>query len=120
MMYAQFIEHDIKEIYLKILGSSSYENADAIKMMTLGETLLNIQEYDIRRKLNIFSIDDYLSLKQITKIRNYYAHVVYSSFAYSDDEDKFIQAAQRLEADIKTLADLQNLIEEKKMGIIGK
>ena len=119
MMYAQFIDHDIKEIYLNILGNGSDENADAIKMMTLGETLLNIQEFDIRRKLNTFSIDEYLSLKQITKIRNYYAHSVYSSFAYTDDEDKFKQAASKLESDIKTLADLQNMIEEKKMRIVG-
>ena len=60
MMYAQFIEHDIKEIYLNILGNGSDENADAIKMMTLGETLLNIQEFDIRRKLNTFSIERFV------------------------------------------------------------
>ena len=117
MMYSQFIEHDIKEIYASILGGPKEQNYENIKMMTLGEAILNMQELDIRRKMGLFSIDEYLDLKQITKIRNYWAHSAYNDFAYNDDETYYKLTCKRLEKDIAKLSYIQNYIEEKKVKL---
>lgn len=117
MMYSQFIEHDIKEIYANVLGGPSEINFENIKMMTLGETLINLEELDIRRKMGIMKLEDYLDLKMITKIRNYWAHNAYSDFAYSSNEADFIATAKKLERDLNKLINLQAIIEEKKIRL---
>ncbi len=117
MMYSQFIEHDIKEIYANVLGGPSEINFENIKMMTLGETLINLEELDIRRKMGIMKLEDYLDLKMITKIRNYWAHNAYSDFAYSSNEEDFIATAKKLERDLNKLINLQAIIEEKKVRL---
>ena len=120
MMYSQFIEHDIKEIYANILGGPSDINFENIKMMTLGETLINLEELDIRRKMGIMSLEEYLDLKTITKIRNFWAHNAYASFAYSSNEEDFLNTAKKLEKDLNKLINLQADIEEKKIRISGR
>lgn len=120
MMFSQFIEHDIKIIYANMLTGFPNENLERIKNQTLGETLINMQELDFGRKMNILKLDTYMSLKEITRIRNYWAHQAYSEFAYDDSLENFKISCIRLKNDINKLSSLQSEIEEIRINLLNQ
>ena len=81
IMHCQTIEHDIKLIYAGMKAGNMDKTLDIIaeKRMTLGMVLKNLKELDHSDNKPFFSESDYDLLKQITDIRNHWAHKAESS-----------------------------------------
>jgi hypothetical protein len=114
IMHCQTIEHDIKLIYAGMKAGDMDENLNLIdeKKMTLGMVLKNLKELDYSDNNHFFSEGDYDLLKNITEIRNHWAHKAYCEFVYSDNESDFIRQARRLENDHNRLEKLSETIEK--------
>lgn len=122
MMNCQAIEHDIKLIYAGMKAGDMDANLSMIaeKKMTLGTVLGNLKALDRSDKNWFFSDGDYELLKQITDIRNHWAHKAYCEFIYSDRNDDFIRQARRLENDHNRLEKLSKTIEEVRLKVLRK
>ena len=122
IMHCQAIEHDIKLIYAGMKAGDMYDNLDMItkKKMTLGTVLKNLKSVDRSDDKWFFSDGDYKLLKQITNIRNHWAHKAYCEFIYSRNNDDFIRQARRLENDHNRLEKLSNTIEEVRLKVLRK
>lgn len=114
IMHCQTIEHDIKLIYAGMKAGDMDETLDMIeeKKMTLGMVLKNLKELDYSDDNHFFSDSDFELLKDITNIRNHWAHKAYCEFVYSRDNNDFIRQARRLENDHNRLERLSETIEK--------
>ncbi len=121
-MHCQTIEHDIKLIYAGMKAGNMDKTLDIIaeKRMTLGMVLKNLKELDHSDNKPFFSESDYDLLKQITDIRNHWAHKAYCEFLYSDDENDFVRQARRLENDHNRLEGLSETIEDVRFRVLRK
>ena len=122
IMHCQTIEHDIKLIYAGMKAGNMDKTLDIIaeKRMTLGMVLKNLKELDRSDNKPFFSESDYDLLKQITVIRNHWAHKAYCEFLYSDDENDFVRQARRLENDHNRLEGLSETIEDVRFRVLRK
>lgn len=122
IMHCQTIEHDIKLIYAGMKAGNMDKTLDIIaeKRMTLGMVLKNLKELDHSDNKPFFSESDYDLLKQITDIRNHWAHKAYCEFLYSDDENDFVRQARRLENDHNRLEGLSETIEDVRFRVLRK
>ena len=122
IMHCQTIEHDIKLIYAGMKAGNMDKTLDIIaeKRMTLGMVLKNLKELDYSDNKPFFSESDYDLLKQITDIRNHWAHKAYCEFLYSDDENDFVRQARRLENDHNRLERLSETIENVRFRVLRK
>lgn len=122
IMHCQTIEHDIKLIYAGMKAGNMDKTLDIIaeKRMTLGMVLKNLKELDHSDNKPFFSESDYDLLKQITDIRNHWAHKAYCEFLYSDDENDFVRQARRLENDHNRLERLSETIEDVRFRVLRK
>ena len=122
IMHCQTIEHDIKLIYAGMKAGNMDKTLDIIaeKRMTLGMVLKNLKELDHSDNKPFFSESDYDLLKQITDIRNHWAHKAYCEFLYSDDENDFVRQARRLENDHTRLEGLSETIEDVRFRVLRK
>lgn len=122
IMHCQTIEHDIKLIYAGMKAGNMDKTLDIIaeKRMTLGMVLKNLKELDRSDNKPFFSESDYDLLKQITDIRNHWAHKAYCEFLYSDDENDFVRQARRLENDHNRLEGLSETIEDVRFRVLRK
>ena len=69
-----------------------------------------------------FTNADYELLRNITNIRNYYAHECYMEFSYEQDEDwnsAFQKSAKRLVNDHNRLAKLYGSVEDARLRFFG-
>ena len=114
IMHCQTIEHDIKLIYAGMKAGDMDDTLDMIeeKKMTLGMVLKNLKELDRSDDNHFFSDSDFELLKDITNIRNHWAHKAYCEFVYSSDNNDFIRQARRLENDHNRLERLSETIEK--------
>ena len=114
IMHCQTIEHDIKLIYAGMKAGDMDDTLDMIeeKKMTLGMVLKNLKELDHSDDNHFFSDSDFELLKDITNIRNHWAHKAYCEFVYSRDNNDFIRQARRLENDHNRLERLSETIEK--------
>lgn len=121
MMYCQCIEHDIKHIYAFMADGGVNQNLLMMdeERWTLGQTVTKLKEYDESWKSPLFSAEDYETLFKIVRYRNYYAHAVYLTFCYLDDEGEFDwsydKAAKKLMEDRNLLADLYGRVENVRI-----
>jgi len=121
LMYCQCIEHDIKRIYAFMADGGVAENLAMMdqEKWTLGQTVTQLKEYDQTWKNPLFSEEDYDILFKIVRFRNYYAHSVYLSFCYVDDETDFElsynRAAERMLRDKEMLSDLYGRVENVRI-----
>ena len=121
LMYCQCIEHDIKRIYAFMADGGVAENLAMMEQekWTLGQTVTQLKEYDQTWKNPLFSEEDYDILFKIVRFRNYYAHSVYLSFCYVDDEADFElsynRAAERMLRDRTMLSDLYGRVENVRI-----
>ena len=121
LMYCQCIEHDIKRIYAFMADGGVGENLLMMdeQKWTLGQTVTELKQYDQSWKTPLFSEEDYDTLFKIVRFRNYYAHNVYLTFCYLDDEAEFewsyTKAAQRLLKDKALLSDLYGRVESVRI-----
>ncbi|MBQ2070579.1 MAG: hypothetical protein II467_06595 [Bacilli bacterium] len=121
LMYCQCIEHDIHHIYAYMADGGVGEKLLKIEQekWTLGQTVTKLKEYDQSWKKPLFSQEDYDILFIVVKYRNYYAHFVYPSFCYLDDEAEFEKtynrAANKLLKDKETLSRLYGTVEDVRI-----
>lgn len=122
IMHCQTIEHDIQLIYAGMKAGNLGDNLDIISKnkMTLGTVLKNLKCVDRSDDKWFFSDGDYDLLKQITNIRNYWAHKAYCNFVYSDESDDFVRQARRLENDHNRLEKLSKTIESVRLKVLRK
>ena len=121
LMYCQCIEHDIKEIFLSFCKGQEEEFRKRIEeeKWTLGMTVTALKEIDHQSSKPLFQEVDYSILFSIVRLRNYYAHQVYLTFCYEDEEDRFEEAynkaADRLISERKLLASLYGRVEDVRI-----
>ena len=122
IMHCQTIEHDMQLIYAGMKSGDMDDNLDIISKnkMTLGIVLNNLQLVDRSDDNWFFSDDDYILLKQITNIRNHWAHKAYCEFVYADYRDAFVRQARRLENDHNRLEKLSKTIESVRLKVLHK
>ena len=121
LMYCQCIEHDIKHIYAFMADGGVSDNLLKIEeeRWTLGQTVNELKQYDQTWDAPLFTEKDYELLFKIVHIRNYYAHTVYLTFCYLDDEKEFDysfdKSARQLIVDEKNLSNLYASVEEVRI-----
>ena len=122
IMHCQAIEHDVKLIYAGMRSGNMDRTLSEIskQKMTLGMILGNLKSLDRSDNDWFFSDSDFELLKQITDIRNHWAHKAYCEFIYSDNEDDFVRQARRLENDHNRLEKLSNTIEKVRIKALRK
>lgn len=121
IMFCQCIEHDIKLVYAGMLEGDFEENYDNIEKWTLGKTVSELQELDNSDDEPYLHEKDYELLRQITKIRNHWAHEAYTYFIYEHDFEKsqdFRKQANRLINDNNRLSKLSNIIEKVRLEVL--
>lgn len=115
LMYCQCIEHDIKCIYA-FMADGGFER-NMIKMdeerWTLGQTLHELKQYDQSWDHPFFSEEDYATLEEITRKRNYYAHTVYLRFSYLSEEADFERIFAKVCLEAKQDDDLLSSLYER-------
>ena len=120
IMHCQTIEHDVKLILAGMKAGDMHKTLNIIEQnkMTLGEVLKNLKELDRSDDNHFFSDSDYEFLKDITKVRNHWAHKSYSEFVYLSDKNDFIKQARRLENDHDRLEKLSIMIEKVRLDAL--
>ena len=88
----------------------------------MGKTINELKNLDNSDGNPFFSIEDYELLRNITKIRNHWAHDAYTAFIYEKDfnsSTKFIKQVSRLENDHNRLEKLSNTIEQVRIDFLN-
>lgn len=121
LMYCQCIEHDVKYIYSFMADGGFKQNMMRIEQekFTLGQVVHMLKEYDQSWENPFLSKEDYDVLFQIVHKRNYYAHQVYLSFCYLDNENDFNYSFEResrnIIKDLDILSRLYDKVEDKRL-----
>lgn len=118
MYFCQCIEHDIKLIYSGMRKPMNANQKAQFEKWTLGKTISELEALDNSDGKPYFSSADYELLRNITSIRNYYAHKCYMEFTYEQDEDwniAFEKSAKRLVNDHNRLAKLYGSVEDARL-----
>lgn len=121
MMFCQCIENDIKFIYAGMFNGNLNKNYEAIKNWTLGKTIKKLQELDYSDGDPYFYEEDYNFFKEITNIRNYWAHKSYISFVYDNNflhKKSFTNEAYKLEKDHDRLSKAHKDVERVRLDCL--
>ena len=125
LMYCQCIEHDIKRIYAFLTDGGFEKNMIRIEQerWTLGTVVHALRDFEKDEEKPFFSASDYELLGEIVRIRNYYAHEVYLSFCYLDNEDdlnfSYERECKRITNDKTRLYDLYVLVEDTRIRLLS-
>lgn len=124
IMFCQCIEHDIKWIYAGMLKGNDVANFERLEnsKTTLGKVLGMLEELD-NESYPYFTDADYELLRQVTAIRNHWAHKAYTEFLYRKDKEwdrEFIRQARRLENDHNRLKKLSESIESVRLDVLKR
>ena len=119
IMYCQVIENDIKHIYDSMLNCDYKANFYNLlkEKMTLGQTIINLQELDYSDNDHFFNADDYEYLLKITSIRNHWAHSGYIKFIYLDNfptSSEYEAESQRLKEDHDKLKEYYKIVNDTR------
>jgi hypothetical protein len=120
LMYCQCIEHDVKYIYAFMADGGFQANMAKMEQekWTLGQVVHALEAYDTTWDEPLFTEEEYQVLYEIVHKRNYYAHQVYLTFCYLDDDDDFEYsfnlAACNLLSDDEILSNLYDKVEDKR------
>ena len=123
IMFCQCIEQDIKFIYAGMLEGDFDENYKGIEKWTLGKTVSELQALDNSDKKPYLHKKDYELLRQITRIRNHWAHEAYTHFIYEHNfeySQDFNEQVNRLVKDNRKLSELSNIIEKVRFDVLKK
>lgn len=93
------------------------KNYQKIKKDTLGSIVNKLQKLDNSDKQPYFGKGDYELLREITKIRNYWAHQGYIDYVY--DTTKFFTQFQKLSVDNQRLAGLHKTTQDIRLEFFG-
>lgn len=121
--FCQCIEHDIKLIYAGMAKGDLVENYKMIQKETLGSAVCLLQDLDRLRSSPFFSNRDYYMLRNITKIRNYWAHQGYVDYLYEPPKSvnlKFSEQLQKLQEDKERLKLLHEATQKIRLQFFSK
>ena len=125
LMYCQCIEHDVKRIYAFMIDGGFEKNMIRIEeeRWTLGTVVHALRDFDATLDESFFSPADYALLGDIVRIRNYYAHEVYLSFCYLDNEEdlerSFNAECRRVQKDRERLSLLYEVVEDARVRLLS-
>ena len=116
LFFCQCIEHDIKSIYYGMRANMGDDEYEKSKKWTLGQTIDRLERLDNSDDKPFFSAGDYNLLRDLTEIRNYYAHRCYVDWVYEGPEGSgFYKASKRLINDHNRLLKLHQTIESVRI-----
>ena len=121
IMFCQCIERDIKFIYAGMLNGDFDKDYEDIQKWTLGQTVSKLQDLDNSDNNPYLHKKDYELLRQITRIRNHWAHEAYTYFIYESDFENspdFNKQANRLINDNNRLSKLSDIIEKVRLEVL--
>lgn len=120
MLFCQCIEHDIKLIYSGMLKGNFDDNYSSVETDTLGTIIRKLEKLDKSDGNPYFGKADYILLKDITEIRNYWAHQGYIDFIYSGVySNEFKNQVGRLKKDYDRLKNLHEISEKVRLEFFG-
>lgn len=120
IMFCQCIEHDIKLIYSGMLQGNFNKNYSSVETDTLGTIIRKLEKLDKSDGNPYFGKADYRLLKEITEIRNYWAHQGYIDFIYSGIYSKeFNDQVDFLKKDYDRLKNLHEISEKVRLEFFG-
>ncbi len=115
----QCIEHDIKLIFAGMLKGDFNRNYKYIEKKSLGKALDELQKLDNSDKKPYFSKSDYKLLREITQIRNYWAHQGYVDWVYTNAKTSFSNAWGHLINDYNRIEPLGKETERIRLQFFG-
>lgn len=126
IFFCQCIEHDVKSIYFGMADDMTNAEYEKAQRWTLGQTIDRLERLDNSCQGEaFFSEGDYDLLRELTEIRNYYAHKCYSDWVYKERgrqlDSAFFKASGRLINDHNRLLKLSKTIEDVRIRFhLGK
>ena len=123
MRICQGIEHDIKLIYCGLREDANNEDFDkvyqSISKTPLGQTLDKLYKIDHTYQQPYFGDKDYKILREITDIRNHWAHQGYVDWIYTNSKYTFSQKWDRLIKDYNRIEPLAKETERIRLEFFG-
>ena len=121
--FFQMIEHDLKLIYAYMHNGDPKKNFMELERTNLGSIIIELETLDNSDGHPYFKRDEYLYLKQIKNIRNYWCHEAYLDFIYERDafnSTKYKDICLRLVKDHQELNEVHKNINKDLNTIINK
>ena len=120
IFFCQCIEHDVKSIYFGMVEGMTDAKYEKAQKWTLGQTVDRLERLDNSGEGEpYFSKGDYALLRELTEIRNHYAHKCYSDWVYKERgrplDSAFAKASGRLINDHNRLLQLSQTIEDVRV-----
>lgn len=123
MRVCQGVEHDIKLIYCGLREDANGENFDmvyaSVEKLTLGKTIEKLYKIDHTYQQPYFAEEDYAILREITDIRNHWAHQGYIDWMYTNSRFTFSQKWNQLLRDYKRIEPLGKETEKIRLEFFG-
>ena len=123
MRICQGIEHDIKLIYCGMREDANGDDFDdvfqSISKSTLGQVIDKLYKIDHTYKYPYFSEKDYDIFREITGIRNHWAHQGYVDWMYTNSKYTFNQKWNELLDDYRRIEPLGKETERIRLEFFG-
>lgn len=123
IMSAQYIEQDLKIIYLILCGNTS-KSIEDFNTQTMGKTLHKLHKLDKELGYCKIKEDDYMLLDEVRDLRNYWCHQCYLDFHYIDNSEKhhmkFLEILDRLKSEELKVYELQCKMEKLRKSVMRK
>ncbi|MCL2522873.1 MAG: hypothetical protein FWE36_08455 [Erysipelotrichales bacterium] len=118
--YFQCIESDIKSIYAGMLSGDYDKNLAKVSEWSLGQAVNALESLDHSDNNYFLEVEDYKLLKEITDMRNFYAHNCYTKFAYVErDIEHYMaldKAGKRIINDFNRINKFQRVVEKVRIN----
>lgn len=123
IMSAQYIEQDLKIIYITLRGDSS-KNLEDFNLQTMGTSLHKLHELDEELGYCKIKKSDYALLDEVRNIRNYWCHQCYLDFHYIENPDEhyeaFLSVLNKLKREETKVYELQVKMEKLRKCVVRK
>lgn len=120
----QCTEFNLKRIYAAMKNGDFNDNFDDLKNSNLGVIARKLKDLDYSDNLPEFTEEEYKTIDDIRKIRNYWCHQCYLDYIYIQNdyerEIKFQEIANRLHYDELRTYDLLKKTESMYKYVLEK
>ena len=101
MEHYQFIEEFLERIYAVLSGKSYLDGLQDVDRSPLPTIVKSIQKLEKEQQITVFTKDEYDTLFEIIKRRNFWAHECFCTLIFnsSSEELKHIEDKQRMSSD---------------------
>lgn len=120
----QCTEFNLKRIYAAMSNGNFYDSFNELKRSNLGAIARKLKDLDYSDNLPEFTEEEYKTIDDIRKIRNYWCHQCYLDYIYIQNdyerETKFQEIANRLHYDELRTYDLLKKTESMYKYVLEK